>query len=176
MGSMYHINNFNNISLCNNKNCKVPTHFHFSSICQALDRLEDFFCLVDSENMKVTKYNKLINYNAGETHHFKEFRRVREKELKNLLGESEVCSRFLVVKSEEDVQIQEILANGILNVYSYTTHKKITTFAPTPERITSLYHSIGEFPPEELIMNSESNVRKGYNNEMWKRARFPLLF
>ena len=115
------------------------------------------------ENIIIKKYNGLINYKSGLTTHYKESRQYREKQLVELLGVGKPIETFLVDKINKDIEIQEILDNAIINVYSFSTHKKITLFAPAPERIICLYEAVGEIPPDSLIKKSEDNVRKGYN-------------
>ena len=114
-------------------------------------------------NAIVKKYDGLINYESGLTTHYKESRQYREKRLIKLLGIGKPVDTFLVDKANKDIEIQEILDNAIINVYSFSTHKKITLFAPVPERIIYLYEAVGEIPPEELVFKSEDNTRKGYN-------------
>lgn len=114
-------------------------------------------------NAIVRKYDGLINYESGLTTHYKESRQYREKRLIKLLGIGKPVDTFLVDKANKDIEIQEILDNAIVNVYSFSTHKKITLFAPAPERIIYLYEAVGEIPPEELVFKSEDNTRKGYN-------------
>jgi len=115
-------------------------------------------------NAIVKKYDGLINYESGLTTHYKESRQYREKQLIKLLGIGKPVDTFLVNKAaDKDIEIQEILDNAIINVYSFSTHKKITLFAPPPERIIYLYEAVGEIPPEELVFKSEDNTRKGYN-------------
>lgn len=114
-------------------------------------------------NAIVKKYDGLINYESGLTTHYKESRQYREKRLIKLLGIGKPVDTFLVDKANKDIEIQEILDNAIINVYSFSTHKKITLFAPPPERIIYLYEAVGEIPPEELVFKSEDNTRKGYN-------------
>lgn len=112
----------------------------------------------------VKEYKGIINYNAGASSHYKEFRIIRDEQLKRLLGSGERIRAFLVNDCElGELQIQEVLDNGIIKIYSYETHKKITVFAPPPERIYFLYESIGKIPPENLAAKSEENFRKGYN-------------
>lgn len=118
---------------------------------------------IRKQNIIIKKYNGLINYESGLTTHYKENRLFREKQLIQLLGRGKPIASFLVRESNEDVQIQEILDNAIINVYSFFTHKKITLFAPTPNRIAFLYESVGELAPEELIVKSEMNMIKGCN-------------
>ena len=115
-------------------------------------------------NAIVKKYDGLINYESGLTTHYKESRQYREKRLIKLLGIGKPVDTFLVDKvANKDIEIQEILDNAIINVYSFSTHKKITLFAPPPERIIYLYEAVGEIPPEELVFKSDDNTRKGYN-------------
>ena len=114
-------------------------------------------------NAIVRKYDGLINYESGLTTHYKESRQYREKQLIKLIGVGKPIKTFLVNRADKDIEIQEILDNAIINVYSFSTHKKITLFAPPPERIIYLYEAVGEIPPEELVFKSEDNMRKGYN-------------
>jgi hypothetical protein len=120
---------------------------------------------IRKQNIIVKKYDGLINYESGLTTHYKENRLFREKQLIQLLGRGKPVDTFLVDKeaANKDIEIQEILDNAIINVYSFSTHKKITLFAPPPERIIYLYEAVGEIPPEELVFKSEDNTRKGYN-------------
>jgi len=90
-------------------------------------------------NIIIRKYDGLINYKSGLTTHYKESRQYREKQLIKLLGIGKPVDTFLVNKAaNKDIEIQEILDNAIINVYSFSTHKKITLFAPPPERIIYL--------------------------------------
>lgn len=127
---------------------------------------------IRKRNIIIKKYNGLINYESGLTTHYKESRQCRENQLIKLLGIGKPVDTFLVDKAEnKDIEIQEILDNAIINVYSFSTHKKITLFAPPPERIIYLYEAVGEIPPEELVFKSEDNTRKGYNKIycLWKK-------
>lgn len=113
--------------------------------------------------MKVTEYNKLINYNSGNTSHFENGRILRERELTRLLGIGVSIKKFIIEKDNE-LQIQEILDNAIIRVYSYETHKKVTMFAPNPERLISLFEAIGQLTPDHLLAQSEFNFQNGYNS------------
>lgn len=115
------------------------------------------------EKYNVSKYYGEINKKGGLTSHYKDSRIIREQELENLLGNGNCIQAFLVNKDGNDIQIQELLDNGLLIIYSFYNHKKITLFAPRPERIINLYASVGEFPPESVIRKSEDNMRKGYH-------------
>lgn len=161
----YHITQNENIERCEDcSKCTINKRFHFDSLSDALNALDHGFNMsILLEKMKIKRYTGEINYNSGFTIHYKGNRIFREMELIKQLGEGKRVDAFVVDEGDNNIQIQELLDNGILNVYSFHTHKKITLFAPHPERITSLYNSIGEFPPEWLIEKSESNVRKGYN-------------
>lgn len=112
--------------------------------------------------MKVSEYNHLINYKSGNTDHFEDLRILREQELIRLLGVGKVIQRFLVEK-ESYLEIQEILDNGIIKVYSYSNHKRITTFAPGPNRFISIFEACGKVAPDNLITQSEFNMQNGYN-------------
>lgn len=112
----------------------------------------------------ICKYRRKINYNSGMTSHYKYFRLCREYRLIELLDVGKPVCSFVIKDSNNILQIQEVLSNGIINVYSYETHKKITLFAPTPNRIISLYESIGEQAPNSLINKSLDNVSKGFND------------
>lgn len=119
----------------------------------------------------ISKYPFKINYNSGMTAHYKDIRIHRERVLNNLVGLGEPVIAFVVKDENGELQIQEVLDNGVINVYSFYTHKKITIFAPHPNRIMLLYESIGAIPPEYLITRSEENAKKGYNEiYLWKRA------
>lgn len=113
--------------------------------------------------MKVTIYDKLINYQSGNTVHFEDLRAIREKELIRLLGAGKVIQRFLIEK-KDDCEIKEVLSNGIIKVYSAKTHKKITTFAPGPNRLINLFEACGKDIPEDLVIQSEINVQNGYSD------------
>lgn len=163
--AVYHITMSNTVEECQDYfNCTVNERLHFDSLHCALKDLDE---RIDKSllkgNLKVKRYEGEINYNSGFTAHYKGNRIFREMELNRLLKKGKRVDAFVVDEGNNDIQIQEILDNAILNVYSFHTHKKITLFAPPPERIISLYNSIGEFPPEWLIKKSEFNVRKGYN-------------
>lgn len=119
-----------------------------------------------SSDIKIKRYDKKINYQCGMTEHYENSRIFREKELLKILGPGKHIDTFFVDKGNDDKQIHELLHNGIMIVYSYETHKKITIFAVHPERLYSLYISIGEFPPGVLMNVSEYNMRKGYNEIM----------
>ena len=123
-------------------------------------------------NLKVSEYNHLINYKSGNTDHFEDLRILREQELTRLLGVGKVIQRFLIEK-ESDLQIQEILDNGIIKVYSYNTHKKITTFAPGPNRLISLFEACGKVAPDNLITKSEFNIQNGYNDILAETEKEP---
>lgn len=165
--AVYHITKSDNIERCvNYSSCVISKILHFESLSEAIQHLDKNICLSilnSSGETKVKRYDGEINYNSGKTIHYKGNRIFREIELTNLLGKGKKVKTFIVEKDANNIQIQELLDNAVLNVYSFHTHKKITLFAPRPERIISLYTSIGEFPPEWLIEKSESNARKGYN-------------
>lgn len=113
----------------------------------------------------VREYKKAINYSAGESSHYKEFRVIRDRQLTSLVGIGRPVKAFLVIDCEiNELQIQEVLETGIINIYSFESHKKITVFAPSPERIYSLYEAIGEVAPDNLVNKSEDNYRRGYNS------------
>lgn len=114
-------------------------------------------------NFQVSKYDKEISSDGEMTYHYRTSRMSREKELEEILGKGGRLQAFLVDKGDGDIQIQELLDNGLLIIYSYCNHKKITLFAPKPERIKNLYFSIGEIAPESIIRKSEENVKKGYH-------------
>lgn len=162
---VYHITQNQNIERCENYfNCNISDKLHFGNLLDALAILDEKFHMSAlSDKTKVYRYTGEINYNSGFTAHYKGNRVFREMELNKLLKEGKRVDAFVVDEGNNDLQIQEILDNAILNIYSFHTHKKITLFAPHPERIISLYNSIGEFPPEWLIEKSECNIRKGYN-------------
>lgn len=165
--SVYHIIRNDNIEKCvDYSNCAINGRLHFDNLSDALQILDTTIdiSMLNSSSIKVSKYEKEINYNSGFTVHYEGERLIREMELIRTLGEGRRLKAFKVHQEEDNIQIQEILDNAILKIYSFHTHRKITLFAPQPERITALYASIGEFPPEWLIKRSEYNVRKGYNN------------
>lgn len=112
----------------------------------------------------INRYKNKINYNSGMTSHYKDIRIHRERELTELLGVGKPVSMFLVKDEEGILQIQEVLSNGIIIVYSFDTHKKITLFAPHPNRISFLYESIGCLPSKSLLAQCEDNIKKGYND------------
>lgn len=114
--------------------------------------------------MKVKRYNSLINYNSGMTTHYKEERVLREMELTKLLGEGKPIAVFLVDSGDGRLQLQEILDNAVINVYSFETHRKVTLFAPNPNRINYLYELAGEIVPDYLIEKSEENSQNEYND------------
>lgn len=116
-----------------------------------------------SKYTKVRRYDKIINYNSGLTAHYEESRILRENILTKILGDGNPIDIFLVEEVDKEPQLQEVMDNAIINVYSYSTHKKITLFAPSSNRLIYLYESVGEVPPEDLIKKSERNVQRGYN-------------
>lgn len=111
----------------------------------------------------IKKYNNIINYNSGLTNHYEYNRLIREQELIRLLGEGKPIAAFLVDDNKNGLQIQEILDNAVIVVYSFSSHKKITLFAPEAERICKMFETVGEIAPEQLILKSEDNFIKGYN-------------
>lgn len=115
----------------------------------------------------VKRFLGLINYHSGETYHYEKSRFIRNLVLTNKLGSGVVIDRFIVDEPNEDLQIQEIYDNAIIVVYSFVTHKKITTFAPSPKRILSLYEDAGEIPPKHIIEESENNVKKELNQNSY---------
>lgn len=165
--AVYHITTNDNIEKCSDYfNCTINKILHFQSLIEALQTLDanvDISMLNSSKDIKINRYFGEINYNSGFTIHYKGNRIFREMELIRLLGKGRKVKTFIVEEENNNPQIQELLDNAILNVYSLYTHRKITLFAPHPERIASLYASIGEFPPDWLIKKSECNVRRGYN-------------
>lgn len=121
---------------------------------------------IGNSSSEIKKYRRKVNYNCGVTEHYEGSRMFRYKELENILGKGSHVDSFLVKCMKNGNQIQEVLSNGIMNVYSYDTHKLVTSFAPTPDRIITLYHSVGENPPMNLIKQSECNYKMGYNEIM----------
>lgn len=113
--------------------------------------------------MKVVEYRKFINYNNGNTFHFEKGRIIRERELIRLLGSGKKVKSFVVEKDNKS-QIQEVLDNAIIRVFSYDTHKKITMFAPNPNRLISLFEAAGLVIPEYLLAKSELNFQNGFNS------------
>lgn len=113
--------------------------------------------------MKVTEYRRFINYKSGNTSHFEEGRVLREQELTRLLGFGKVVQR-VVIEKDNELQIQEILDNAIIIVYSYGTHKKVTMFAPSPSRLSFIFEAIGKCVPDNLLIQSEFNFQNGYND------------
>lgn len=165
--SVYHITRNDNIEKCiDYSNCAINGRLHFDNLSKALQILDSTIdiSMLNPSTIKVNRYEGEINYNSGFTVHYEGERLFREMELIRILGEGRKVKAFKVHEEESNIQIQELLDNAILKIYSFHTHRKITLFAPHPERIISLYASIGEFPPEWLIKKSENNVRKGYNN------------
>lgn len=129
-------------------------------------KCEDFdFCKIAKvdKNLKVEIYAKLINYNSGLTDHYEISRQLREKELIRVIGFGERIDAFVVSRVGKPSEIQEVLDNGVIKVYSHETHKKITLFAPTPERLEFLYNSVGKHVCEHLLKKSENNIKNGYN-------------
>lgn len=153
----YHLKN-GRIEICDKNFCDKKTF--------TLKEMSNSF-YDDHENLcsqcKVSVYDKAISNNGLTTYHYKSSRTEREKELDCLLGKGARVKAFLVDKGGEDIQIHELLDNGLLIIYSYHNHKKITLFAPKPDRIFNLYASAGEIPPESIIKKSEDNMRKGYH-------------
>lgn len=146
--------------------CLINEKLQFNKILKALQIVDmdfDKASLYLDKTDKINRYNGEINYNSGGTYHYEVNRKFREKKLVSLLGKGKKIQAFIVDKGENDIQIHELLDNGVLVIYSFFTHKKITIFSPTPERIYHLYSAIGEFPPDCLITKSEQNVRMGYN-------------
>lgn len=162
----YHIRNCN-IEICmSTSNCAVNKKEHFENIVDALRFLDKIsYSQEKHSNNKIVvkKYTAEINYKSGETSHYLNDRAFRELELKIKLGKGNREIAFVIEKDKDDIQIHELLDNGIINIYSFYTHQRITTFSPTPERIYALYYSIGEIPPSSLIEKSEDNFRKEYN-------------
>lgn len=113
-------------------------------------------------NIKVNKYNGAINYNSGLTDHYKNTRILRENQLSLLLGQGVPLLTFIVEENNKS-QLHEVLNNAVINVYCFNTHKKITLFAPSSERLAFLYEAIGEVAPDDLLYKSEINVSQGLN-------------
>lgn len=127
---------------------------------------EDFgFCRIGKvdKDLKIEIYTKLINYNSGLTAHYEISRQLRERELIRVIGLGKRIDAFIVSRVGKPSEIQEVLDNGIIKVYSHETHKKITLFAPTPERLEFLYNSVGKTVCEHLLKRSEHNTKNGYN-------------
>lgn len=120
-------------------------------------------------NAKVRPYRNCINRSSGMTNHYKEHRVARERLLRNLLGDGVPIDTFLVNDGRNRIQIHEVWDNGILMVYDYKTHKKITIFAPPPYRIKYLYNNAGMEPPEFLMRKAYENFKKGYNGILDKK-------
>lgn len=163
-------NRFKEKGVIFDKDTMGESEAYFATFIKSLDSQDNYWQFQEpgllkakDKNVNVKRYNGLINYNSGLTAHYEENRVFREKELIQLLGEGKPVASFLVRESNEDIQIQEILDNAIINIYSFFTHKKITLFAPPPHRIIFLYESVGEVAPEELIAKSENNTIKGCN-------------
>lgn len=160
----YHITDNHNIEICKEIECRKTKHF--DKLSNALMYIENKFegFNFNKKNLKIQEYLFEINYSGNKTHHYEMERGFREKELIRLLGNGKRIKAFIVKESENNIQIHELLDNGILVVYSYFNHRKITLFTPTPERIFYLYFSIGQFPPEYIIEKSDLNFRMGYNS------------
>ena len=164
---VYHITGNYNIEECVDSTCVINKKLHFNGLSKALQSLDmsiEQSSFNHKNNIKVGRYDGEVNYNSGVTTHYRENRILREKVLVDLLGQGNKIKAFIVKEGDDNIQIQELLDNAVLVIYSFHTHRKITLFAPHPERIMSLYASIGEFPPDWLIKKSESNSRKGHNN------------
>lgn len=116
-----------------------------------------------SKYQVINKYKGKINHNSGMTSHYKDIRIHRERKLTKLLGVGKPVATFLVKDENGILQIQEVLHNGIVVVYSFETHKKITLFAPHPSRISFLYESTGSLPSKSLLLQCEHNIKRGYN-------------
>lgn len=126
--------------------------------------LDSDYCINKlDKNLKIIRYDGMINYNSGMTNHYKENRMLRERELTRVLGEGKRLKAFIVIRENKETEIQEVRDNAIIVVYSFETHKKITLFAPSPNRLENLYHAIGEVPDDNIIGKSEENTLKGYN-------------
>lgn len=167
---VYHVTNNSNVEQCRFPNhCEFNSKSHFKSFTDAVKHLGKVVCFeysaVNSQYKykSVKRFNSLINYNSGMTIHYKENRIYREKELTRLLGRGKPIAAFIVDEGDGNLQIQEVLDNAIINVYSFKTHKKITLFAPHPNRICLLYEVAGELAPEYLLLKSEENAKNGYN-------------
>lgn len=142
----------------------ITSHF-----AEGIDRgLHTYEDIDFSNDIKVKRYKKKMNYQCGMTDHYEGSRIFREKKLFSILGHGKPIDTFFIDKGKgkDDKQIHQLLSNGIIVVYSYESHKKITVFAIHPERMCSLYIAIGEFPPKKLMKITEYNVRKGYNELM----------
>lgn len=162
---LYHIDN-ESAEKCARAICIINDKLQFNKILNTLQIVDmnfDKSSLSSNKSDKINRYDGEINYNSGGTYHYEVNRSFREKKLISLLGKGTRVKAFIVRKQEDDIQIHELLDNGILIIYSYLSHKKITLFAATTERIFHLYSSIGEFPPDFLVTKSEKNVRMGYN-------------
>lgn len=165
---IYHITRSNSIEECSLSVCAISKSLHFESLYEAISALDerlstDGYTINSSNKEIIKKYRGEINYNCGMTDHYESIRVLRERALIKLLGEGEHIAAFFVDNGNDDLQIQEILDNGVMIVYSYTDNRKITTFTPHPDRIISLYTAVGKFPPESLLEQSEYNIRRGYN-------------
>lgn len=157
MTTLFHLRN-DMLEKCSSDECHLK---HYENPSSAIIKLPEDLLL---SKYKIKLFNKRINKKAGTTTHFQNERAYRELKIKSLLGEGFPIISFILEISPEDIQIQEILDNGVINVYSYFSHKKITMFIPTPERLSSIYKSCGVIPPSKLIIKSEINYRNGYNS------------
>lgn len=154
---LFHIKN-NSIEICEEvENCRLK---HYSKPSEAIYSSSDYE--TSKEYISVRLFNKKINKNVGDTIHFSNDRAYRELKLKKYILTGKALDSFVVELKNEPLQIQEILDNGLMIIYSYLTHKRITMFLPTPERVVKLYNFSGLIPPSKLIETCETNRIKAY--------------
>lgn len=152
---------------CNDTDCEIDEIFHFDNFIDAFRYIgcnnSISFGKSSGTDIKVKKYSKKINRSSGMTEHYEDCRMIREQELTRLLGYGQTVEVFSVDDGRGKIQIQEVRDNGVIYVYDYETHNKITLFAPHPDRISQLFESVGELAPEKVITRSTENLELGYN-------------
>ena len=163
---LYHI--YNNVVVeCDGDSCNIGDQSHYDNYVDAIIELGNDFHLEVSDyfpcQLSISKYNSNINYNSGMTAHYVNHRIPREQELTRLLGLGKRVALFVVI-DKGSKRIQEIRDNGVVHVYDYDTHEKITLFAPHPNRINNLFEAVGEIPPDSLLDKSSKNYELGYND------------
>lgn len=168
----YHIRSDFKVEKCTG-DCCIAKELHFTSKQDADEKAEELKeCNVERTKIEyepravdayVKRYNKEINRNAGMTYHYKKYRLIREQRLIELLGKGNPEAAFAVNDGRGKLQIHEVWDTGIIFIYDFKSHKKITVFAPPPYRIKALYENAGERPPRKLMNKSHENFRKGYN-------------
>ncbi len=77
----------------------------------------------------------------------------------NLIGYYKTCELVATVtgSTEQKNQIIELRDNGLLTVYDYKTHRKITTFMAPSDRVEVTMLMAGQIPDNRMLKHIDIN-------------------